>query len=42
MEYEGDAAALRWKLRQLDYVLTSNLRSFRKANSLVDIYTNKE
>ena len=42
MEYEGDAAALRWKLRQLDYTLTSSMKDIKTANSLVDIYNNKE
>ncbi len=42
MEYVGDEAALRWKLRQLDYELNCNLKDYRTANSLVDIYKNKE
>ncbi len=42
MEYVGDEAALRWKLRQLDYELTHQLNEFRASNGLVDIYENKE
>ncbi len=42
MEYVGDETALRWKLRQLDYELNCNLKDYRTANSLVDIYENKE
>ena len=42
MEYVGDEPCLRWKLRQLDYELNCNLKDYRTANSLVDIYENKE
>ena len=34
MEYTTDEKCLRWKLRQLDYVLDEPMRNFRKANSL--------
>ena len=42
MEYVGDEASLRWKLRQLDYDINCTIRDYRTANGLVDIYTNKE
>ena len=34
MEYTGDAACLRWKLRQLDYELNTTLKVYRKAGTL--------
>jgi len=34
MEYVTDEKCLRWKLRQLDYVLDEPMKNFRKANSL--------
>ncbi len=42
MEYTGDEAALRWKLRQLDYDMNHTIREFRIANGLIDIVKNKE
>ena len=42
MEYVGDEKALSWKLRQLDFDINHTINNFKTANSLVDIYTNKE
>ena len=41
MEYTGDEAALRWKLRQLDYDMNHTIAELRAANGLIDTIKNK-
>ncbi|MBE6589005.1 MAG: hypothetical protein E7643_02385 [Ruminococcaceae bacterium] len=42
MEYTGDEAALRWKLRQLDYEINHTIGELRVANGLIDTIQNKD